>query len=76
MEFAKSGGYSPEEVDELFYAYLSEYRKVLQEKEASNELEAFMKSLNPLIKQCEDFNAMQEDIIARKKQELNYSQPK
>lgn len=72
LEFARVGGHSVEEVDELFYLYLTEYRNVLQEKEANDELESFISSLRPLSEDCEELNAMQEDIIARRKEEIDY----
>ena len=70
LELARVGGYSAEQVDELFYVYLSEYRDALQESEENNELETFMEKLRPVIGECERLIAMQSDIIARWKKEF------
>ena len=74
LELAKVGKISAEQVNELFYAYLNEYRKVLEEREANNQLDDFINLLNPVVGQCEQLNAMQQDILQRKKEQIDYSE--
>lgn len=70
MELARAGGYTSEHIDELYYVYLSEYRKILQASENQEEVDSFLKSLGPQIEKCEDLIEMQADIIEQKKNNI------
>ena len=72
MELAKAGGYSSEQVSELYYVYLSEYRKILQESEDQSDVDNFLRSLRPLIDECERLIAMQSDLIKSRKNQTEY----
>ena len=66
LEFARAGNYQEEVVDELYDAYLSEYKQILSE---NDNVDNFMQALRPHIAKCKELNEMQEDIIQRKKEE-------
>lgn len=66
LELARAGNYNEELVDELYNTYLTEYRKSLSESEG---VEKFINSLRLQVDRCKQLNAMQEDIVRRKKQQ-------
>lgn len=66
LEFARAGKYEEGLVDELYNTYLDEYREELKE---SKDVDKFVAALHPYIKECRRLNAMQSDVIARKKQQ-------
>ena len=70
MKFAKAGDYTPEQVNELYYEYVSEYRSVLQESKDQTEVDNFLDSLGPQLDECEKLIAMQSDIIEREKNQI------
>lgn len=66
LEFAKAGDLETGLVDEIFATYLDEYRNQL---EINDDVEKFIAALRPYAKTCRRLNAMQSDVIARKKQQ-------
>ncbi len=66
LEFAKAGNYQEQVVNEIFTTYLDEYRNQLKLNE---DVEKFIAALRPHVKKCQQLNAMQSDIIKRKKTE-------
>lgn len=66
LEFARAGQYEEGLVDELYNTYLDEYRKQLKD---SQDVDKFVAALHPHVKECRRLNAMQSDVIARKKQQ-------
>ena len=63
MEFARAGKYQEADVEELYAAYLSEYKEVISKTE---DVQVFLSSLQPDVKKCKQLNEMQKDILQRK----------